>query len=121
MFHRGDPVGRPDERDVEGLRHRSLLGYDAARGDWAITTDGEVIRRYRAEEMRLPEHWNVEVYSDLDDLTHDIVFERLLADTHARGTNVAEPSDPLHDKEFIRALIAAYSISPATEWAALSV
>ena len=47
MFHRGDPVGRPDERDVPGLKHRSLLGYDAGADDWAITTDGEVIRRYQ--------------------------------------------------------------------------
>ncbi|MEU8139896.1 hypothetical protein [Streptodolium elevatio] len=127
MFHRGDPVGRPDERDITGLKHRSLLGYDADRDDWAITTDGEVIRRYQPNEMRLLVHWNAEVYTDLDevkksmdhsdDLTHDIVFERLLADMHARGMNVAEPSDPLHDKEFIRALIAAYSISPTTDWA----
>ncbi len=29
MFHRGDPVGRPDERDIPGLKHRSLIGYDA--------------------------------------------------------------------------------------------
>ena len=40
MFHRGDPVGRPDERHIPGFKHRSLIGYDAARDDWAITTDG---------------------------------------------------------------------------------
>ena len=119
MFHRGDPVGRPDERDTPGLKHRSLIGYDAEHDDWAITTDGEVIRRYRPEQMRLLVHWSAEVYSDLDevkknldhsdDLTHEVVFERLLADMRARGVNVAEPSDPLHDQAFIRALIATYS------------
>jgi hypothetical protein len=126
MFHRGDPVGRPDERDLPGLKHRSLLGYDAGRDEWSITTDGEVIRSYRPDEMRLLVHWNAEVYADMDeveknmdhsaDLTHDVVFDRLLADLRARGVDVAEPTDPLHDSDFIRALIAAYTIAPTTDW-----
>jgi hypothetical protein len=126
MFHRGDPVGRPEERDTPGLKHRSLLGYDAEQDDWSITTDGEVIRRYRPEEMRLLVHWSAEVYSDMaeveknmdhsDDLTHDVVFDRLLVDMRAKGVDVAEPSDPLHDSEFIRALIATYTIAPTTDW-----
>jgi hypothetical protein len=130
MFHRGDPVGRLEERDTPGMKHRSLIEYDPERGDWAITTDGEVIRRHAPNEVRLLVHWNAEVYSDLDevkknmdhsdDLTHDVVFERLMADMHARGMTVAEPSDPLHDKEFIRALIAAYSVAPTTDWATAS-
>lgn len=127
MFHRGDPVGRPDERDVPGLKNRSVMGYDADRDDWVITTDDEVVRRYRPDEMRLLVHWNAEVYADMeeveksldhsDDLTHDIVFDRLLADMRSRGVKVAEPSDPLHDSEFIRALIATYSMAPETDWA----
>jgi hypothetical protein len=126
MFHRGDPVGRPDERDVPGLKHRSMLGYDPDRDDWAITTDGEVVRRYRPDEMRLLVHWSAELYADLeeaeksfdhsDDLTTDVVFERLLADMRAKGVDVAEPSDPLHDTEFVRALIATYTIAPTTDW-----
>jgi hypothetical protein len=126
MFHRGDPVGRPEERDTPGLKHRSLLGYDAAREDWAITTDGEVIRRYRPEEMRLLVHWNAEVYADMDeveknmdhsaDLTHDMVFHRLLADLHGKGVDVSEPTDPMHDTDFIRALIATYTIAPTRDW-----
>jgi hypothetical protein len=51
-----------------------------------------------------------------DDLTHDIVFERLLADMRSKGVAVAEPSDPLHDSDFIRALIATYTIAPTTDW-----
>jgi hypothetical protein len=126
MFHRGDPVGRPDERDTPGLKHRSLLGYDADADDWAITTDGEVIRRYEPGEMRLLVHWSAEVYSDMeeleanmshsDDLTHDAVFDRLLFDMRQRGVEVDEPSDPLHDTDFIRALIATYTIAPTTDW-----
>jgi hypothetical protein len=127
MFHRGDPVGRPDDREIPGLKHRSLIGYDANQGDWAVTTDAEVIRRYRPEEMRLLVHWSAEVYADRDevkknmdhsdDLTHEIVFERLIADMRARGVKVSEPSDPLHDQEFIRTLSATYSIAPTTDWA----
>ena len=127
MFHRGDPVGRPEERDVPGLKHRSLIGYDAGADEWAVTTDGEVIRRYRPEEMRLLVHWSAQVYSDMDevkrsmdhsdDLTHDVVFERLLADMRSKGVDVAEPSDPLHDTAFIRALISTYTIAPTTDWA----
>ncbi|MBV8950770.1 MAG: hypothetical protein JOZ99_07840 [Actinobacteria bacterium] len=127
MFHRGDPVGRPDERDIPRLKHRSLIGYDARDDDWVITTDGEVIRRYGPAEMRLLIHWSAEVYADMDevkknmdhsdDLTHDIVFERLLGDMRSRGIDVAEPTDPLHDQAFIRALIGAYSVTPTTDWA----
>ena len=127
MFHRGDPVGRRDEREIAGLKHRSLMGYDAERDDWVITTDGQVIRRYQPNEMRLLVHWNAEVYSDMaeveknlshsDDLTHDMAFERLFADMRRRGVKVAEPSDPLHDQSFIRALMETYSIAPVTDWA----
>jgi len=127
MFHRGDPVGRPDQRDIPGLKHRSMIGYDAEVDEWTITTDGEVIRRYPPDEMRLLVHWNAEVYQDMDevkknmdhsdDLTKDVVFDRLLADMRRRGVNVAEPSDPLHDRTFIQALIATYSIAPTTDWA----
>jgi hypothetical protein len=52
-----------------------------------------------------------------DDLTHGIVFERLLADMRSRGLTIAEPSDPLHDRDFIRALTATYSVKPVTDWA----
>ena len=126
MFHRGDPVGRPEARDIPGLRHRSRLGYDAAADAWEITTDGEVIRTYRPEEMRLLVHWSAEVYADFaemkkvmdhsDDLTVEMAIDRLLADMRAKGTPVEEPSDPLHDTELVRALIATYSIAPTTDW-----
>jgi len=119
-----DPVGRPDERDIPGLKNRSLIGYDADRDDWTITTDGAVIRRYRPEQMRILVHWSAEatwmeakkVMDHSDDLTHAVVFERLLADLRSKGVDVAEPSDPMHDSDFIRALIATYRIAPTTDW-----
>lgn len=126
MFHRGDPVGDPASRDIPGLKHRSMIGYDAAADAWDITTDGEVIRRYRPDEMRLLVHWSAEVYTDMaemkkvmdhsDDVTLDIVVDRLLADMRARGATVATPRDPLHDTDFVRAAIATYSIAPTTDW-----
>jgi hypothetical protein len=126
MFHRGDPVGRPDERDVPGLKHRSRLGYDVDADAWHVTTDGEVIRTYEPAQMRLLVHWSAEVYADLDevrtvmdhtdDLTLDEVVGRLLQDMRDKGTAVSEPSDPLHDDDFVRALIRTYSIAPSTDW-----
>jgi len=126
MFHRGDPVGRPEERDIPGLKHRSMLGYDAGNDAWNITTDGAVVRTYRPEEMRLLVHWSAEVYSDLaeakkvmdhtDDLTVEMAIDRLITDMRAKGTTVADPSDPLHDTEFVRAVIATYSVAPTTDW-----
>lgn len=126
MFHRGDPVGRPEDRDIPGLRHRSTIRFRPEQDDWAITTDDEVIRTYQPEEMRLLVHWSAELYADRDelersldgsdDLTTDVVFERLLADMRARGVAVDEPTDPLHDSGFIRTLISTYTIAPTTDW-----
>jgi hypothetical protein len=126
MFHRGDPVGRPEERDIPGLKNRSLLGYEASTDEWAITTDGAVIRRYKPEEMRLLVHWNAEVFADRDelernndrsqDLSIDTVFDRLLSDLGRRGIQVDDPTDPLHDSDLIRVLTDTYSIAPTKDW-----
>lgn len=126
MFHRGDPVGRPEERAVPGLRHRSLFEHRSDSDDWVITTDGAVVRTYQPNEIRLLVHWNAEVYADLDevrtvmdhtdDLTHEQAFGMLYADMRRRGVRVAEPSDPYTDPEFIRALVSTYSIMPETDW-----
>ena len=53
----------------------------------------------------------------LGDSTRRAILERLLADMQSRGVAVAEPTDPLHNRDFIRALIATYSIKPNTDWA----
>lgn len=126
MFHRGDPVGRPEERAIEGLKHRSLFGYDAGADAWVITTDGEPIRTYAPPEIRFLVHWNAEVYADMDecrkvmdhtdDLTHEQVVDTLLADMRSKGRKVAAPFDPFHDTEFIQALMQTYTIAPTTDW-----
>ncbi len=126
MFHRGDPVGPPEDRAIEGLKNRSLFGYDLVNDDWVITTDGRIIKRYRPEQIRLLVHWNAEMYSDRDevekvmdhsdDITHDRVIDTFLADLRARGVSVREPSDPLHDEEFIQALTNTYDVAPTQDW-----
>jgi hypothetical protein len=126
MFHRGDPVGRAEDRVIGGMKHRSLLGYDPDDDAWTITTDGDPIRRYDPSEMRLLVHWNAELYADMDecrkvmdhtdDLTHDQVVDTLLTDLRSKGRKVTAPSDPLHDVEFIQALTETYTIAPTTDW-----
>jgi hypothetical protein len=103
-----------------------VFGYDAASDTWVVTTDDDVIKRYRPEQIRFLVHWNAEVYADMDevkkvmdhtdDLTHERVVDTLLADMRARGVKVATPSDPLHDVDFIQALMHAYDVAPTTDW-----
>ena len=126
MFHRGDPIGRFDSPPIRNLKHRSMLDYDDDADVWHITTDGDPVHTYQPEDMRLLVHWNAEVYTDMteakkvmdhtDDLSIEEAIGRLLQDMRAKGMVVAEPSDPLHDKDFMRALMATYTIAPATEW-----
>ncbi len=126
MFHRGDPVGRPDERAIPSLKHRSLMGYDPHADAWEITTDGARIRQYAPSEMRLLVHWNAELYADMDecrkvmdhtdDLTHEQVVDTLLADLRSKGKNVVAPADPFHDVDFIHALMDTYTIAPTSDW-----
>lgn len=128
MFHRGDPVGRPDERDITGLAHRSMFGYRPATDDWAITTDGEVVRTYEPTNIRFLVHWNAEVYMDRDeakkvmdhsdDITRDRIIETFLEDLARRGVACETPdeNDPFHDQSFIRTLLSTYTIAPTTDW-----
>jgi hypothetical protein len=126
MYHRGDPVGPPEDRAIEGMKNRSVFGYDDSGDSWTVTTDGEVIRRYQPEQIRFLVHWNAEMYDDMaevkkvmdhtDDLTLEQVVGTLLADMRSRGVKVTEPSDPLHDSGFIQALMHTYDVSVTTDW-----
>jgi hypothetical protein len=125
MFHRGDPVGSPNERAVD-VKHRSLFAYIPDDDAWVVTTDGEVVRRYEPRAIRLLVHWSAEVYRNMDevrkvmdhtdDLTHERVVDALIADLRQRGVSVEEPSDPLHDESFIHALLSTYRIAPTIDW-----
>ena len=56
------------------------------------------------------------VMDHTDDLTIEEACGRLLADMRSKGVKIAEPSDPLHDDEFVHALMSTYTIAPTTEW-----
>ncbi|MCD9624308.1 hypothetical protein [Rhabdothermincola salaria] len=126
MFHRGDPVGPFDAPPVEGLKHRSMMGWDPEVDAWQITTDDEVIHTYQPSDLRFLVHWSSELYEDMDELkkvmdhTDDLTIEKavgmLVDDMRSKGKKIAEPSDPLDDTDFVKALVETYTIGPATEW-----
>lgn len=126
MFHRGDPVGPFDAPAVEGMKHRSMMGWNESSGSWDVTTDDDTIATFGPDDMRFLVHWNAELYADMDelrkvmdhtdDLSVDQVVDTLISDMRSKGRKVAEPSDPFHDVDFIRALVDTYTIAPTTEW-----
>ena len=59
------------------------------------------------------------VMDHTDDLSHQMVVDRLLADMHEKGVTVSEPNDPLHDVDWIQALMHTYTIAPTTDWLAV--
>jgi hypothetical protein len=126
MFHRGDSVGRPEERHVDGVKCRSRFGYVPDDDVWDVTTDGVRVHRYQADQIRFLAHWNAELYADFDelkavmdhtdDLTHQRVVDTFIADLREKGIRVSEPTDPFHDVEWIQTLMHAYTIAPTTDW-----
>ena len=71
-------------------------------------------------------HWSAEVYADADEVKKNMDHSTISPTTSSsndcsptcrKGVDVAEPTDPLHDSDFIRALIATYTIAPTTDWA----
>ncbi len=138
MYHRGEPNGPIEEQNPEGLAFESLFSADpdSANG-WMITTDSNVISRLPADAIRLLVHWSAEVYMDMDemkkvmdhtdDLTHDKIFDIFMKDMKDRGVDFEEPSNPLHDDEFVRKLTSTYDTgtprtypeeAPGPAWAA---
>lgn len=121
MYHRGEACGPRDRRTVPGLALHSLLETDGDDG-WRITTDGEPIIEYSADEMRVLFHYNAHVFSDMDevrqyydhtdDLTRDKAFQMLADDLRKRGVPFEMPTDPLHDREFITVLSNTYAMGP---------
>ena len=125
MFHRGDPVGAFDSPPVN-MKNRSEVGYVRDEDIWEITTDGERVHAYQPDQMRFLVHWNAEVYEDMaemkkvmdhtDDLDIEEAIGRLIVDARHRGARIEEPSDPLTDRAFMKALLETYTIAPTTEW-----
>jgi len=93
-----------------------------------VKTGGEVIERYRTEDLRFLVHWSAEVFKDFDELkknmdgsdnlSYDQVFETLIADVRKRGIEIETPTDPMRDPAFIKALNAAYDFGGPAEYPA---
>ena len=122
MFHRGEACGPRDRRALpEGMALNSLLEPDGVDG-WKVTTDGDTVARYAANEMRTLFHYSAHVFTDMadvkryydhtDDLTRDRAFEMMIADLKRRGVEFDMPSDPLSDRAFIATLTRTYAMAP---------
>jgi catechol 2,3-dioxygenase-like lactoylglutathione lyase family enzyme len=61
------------------------------------------------------EQWGQVPYHQASLMCDDL--QATITDLRAKGVKVDEPSDPMHDQAFIRALIDTYSIAPTTDWA----
>ncbi|RLB44400.1 MAG: hypothetical protein DRH30_01685 [Deltaproteobacteria bacterium] len=123
MFHRVEAVGPDDRTMPKGLTLESQLSWS---GDaWEVIEQGNVLARYEFEAVRVSVSWKAQVFADAeqqalyqshaDDLTLDQVVEMLLTDLAARETPIERPADPLHDRNFIESLNAAYRRAP-TVW-----
>jgi hypothetical protein len=121
MFHRGEANGPLDQRRPNGLSIDSMLHPDPENENaWLVKTGDNVIQTVSAAESRLMVHWGGSVYQDMeemrlvldhqDDLTRDQVFEMFCKDLRARGVQFEMPSEPLHDKAFIRTLTQTYDV-----------
>jgi len=119
MYHTAETNGPPAMRRPAGLAIQSLMAADPDDPTgWQITTDGQVIQRIPEQEFRFLVHWGADIYMDMaelrcaldhtDDLTHDMVFERIVADMKARGIAFDMPTDPMTDRTFIALLTRVY-------------
>lgn len=119
MFHTAETNGPAAMRHPQGLAINSLMEADPEDPTgWQITTDGKVIQKVPEEEFRFLVHWGADIFMDMeelkrsldhtDDLTHEMVFDIIIADLKARGEKFTIPSDPMTDKAFIGMLTRVY-------------
>lgn len=127
MFHTAQSNGPSAMRRPEGLAINSMMSADPADPNgWQISTGDRTIQHIPEEEFRFLVHWGADIYMDYaelkraldhsDDLTHEQVFDMLIADLRARGETFEIPSDPLTDKKFIGVLTRAYDPGQPTHF-----
>lgn len=127
LVHRGEANGPVERRHPDGLAFESTFSGEPGNPDgWQVKTGDRVIESYHTDDLRFLVHWSAEVFSDFDELkknmdgsdnlTHDRVFETLIKDLRSRGFEIATPTDPLRDPEFIRSLNAAYNFGGPAEY-----
>jgi hypothetical protein len=126
MYHRVGAIGQPSQYLSEGtISAESELRRDDD-GAWRILDDGKVRGVYAPGQVRVSLLWKAIVFEDqaaaaaFDDHSDDITLERTVdifgSDLRARGIKFTQPSDPAHDPQWPRTLIAAYplrSFNPA--------
>jgi hypothetical protein len=93
VFHGVDRVASAVE-DMAPLRPGMTLDF-IGDGSWAVHDDGDELVRYRWDELRFSVSWKAYCFADedeqrtwrdhADDLTLDVIVDRLVADLHARG------------------------------------
>lgn len=119
MYHTAEATGPAALRNPEGLAINSLMSADPDDPTgWQITTDGKVIQKVPEEEFRFLVHWGADIFMDFDelkttldhkdDISHDQVFDMLIADLRARGETFEVPTDPITDQGFIALLTRVY-------------
>lgn len=119
MFHTAETNGPAALRRPAGLSIKSQMRADPNDPTgWQIVNGDTVIQSVREEEFRFLVHWGADIYMDMaelkraldhtDDLTHDMVFDTIIADLRARGEVFETPSDTLTDARFIATLTRVY-------------
>ena len=121
MYHRVAAIGRADQYLSEGTIGASSEIVRDENGAWSIVDDGKLRALYRQDQLRVSILWKAIVFENeaaaavFDDHCDDITLERaakiFCSDLRARGVKFTEPSDPVHDQQWSRTLIAAYPIS----------
>ncbi|MCP3735899.1 hypothetical protein M9979_13570 [Sphingomonas sp. RP10(2022)] len=119
MYHGAESCGPAALRKPAGLDIGSVMEADPDSADgWRIRTGEQVIQRIPESEFRFLIHWGADIFMDLDelrvsldhsdDLTHERIFDILIADLRRRGVPFVMPTDPMTDTAFIQALTQTY-------------
>jgi hypothetical protein len=121
MYHRVEAVGGPGDDMVRGLSLDSQLAFAGDRR-WEVRDAGRVLGVWPSSQVRVSLSWKAVTFRDAeearihdehrDDLTVAVVLERLLGDLRARGEDVPDPTDPLHDPSFVAALTRVHQRAP---------
>lgn len=119
MYHTAEANGPGHLRKPEGLEIGSVMRADPGTADgWQIMTGDKIIQHVPADEFRFLIHWGADIFMDYaelkmtldhkDDITHERVFDILIADLRKRGEAFEMPVDPLHDPDFVARLTRIY-------------
>lgn len=119
MYHTAQSCGPTAMRRPEGLTIDSLMAADPEDSEgWKITSGDRLIQKISAPEFRFLVHWGADIFMDYaemkttldhsDDISHEQVFDMLIADLRARGEVFRLPSDPFTDPSFIQILTRVY-------------